>query len=118
MSWFSVTRSQALAIREALSFLRDRNLGDGILTLQLGADADVVDSLVERLAVGTGEPVEVRFQWEELHVVHAALTSVATMFVSHGRISQEAFRTRLGFFRENLDALALGIVHAASEVTA
>jgi hypothetical protein len=40
------------------------------------------------------------------------------MFMSRGRLSQEAFCTRLGFFRENLDALALGIVRAASEVTA
>ncbi|MEU5308895.1 hypothetical protein [Streptomyces sp. NPDC021562] len=112
-----LTRSQALAVREALAFLRNRDLGEHVLALQLGATAQEVDDLVERLVVDAGEPVEVPFRWQELHTVHAALTSVATMFLSDGRLSQEAFRTRLGFFRENLDALALGIADAVREVT-
>ncbi|MEW2302619.1 hypothetical protein AB0958_22060 [Streptomyces sp. NPDC006655] len=111
-----LTRSQVLAMREALTFLRHRDLGEHVLALQLGTTAKAVDGLVERLDVDTAEPVEVRFRWDELHTVHAALTSVATMFLSDGRLSQEAFRTRLGFFRENLDGLALGIADAVREV--
>ncbi|MGW0760203.1 hypothetical protein ACWD1Y_27625 [Streptomyces sp. NPDC002814] len=113
-----LTRDQALAMHEALIFLRHRDVSADILALRLGADPKAVDSIVERLRVGDAESVEVRFQWGELHVVHSALTSVATMFMSRGRVLQEPFHIRLGFFRENLDALALSLVNAASEVTA
>ncbi|MFE2513818.1 hypothetical protein [Streptomyces mirabilis] len=49
--------------------------------------------------------------------MHSALTTVPTMFVSReGAFLQEPFHIRLGFYRENFDALAYGIAEAASEV--
>ncbi|MEY9992904.1 hypothetical protein ABIE67_004936 [Streptomyces sp. V4I8] len=111
-----LTRDQALAMYEALTHLRHRDGGEDVLALRLGAGGEAVDSLIERLAVGRADALDVRFRWEELHVVHCALTSVATMFMSRGRLLQEPFHIRVGFFRENLDALAVSIVDAASEV--
>lgn len=45
-------------------------------------------------------------------LVHSALTAAPTMFlVRDGAFLQEPFHIRLGFYRENLDALAHAIVH-------
>lgn len=112
-----LTRNQAMAMYEALTHLRRPDVSADILALQLGAGPEVVDSIIERVRVGRADSLEVRFRWQELHVVHCALTSVATIFMSRGRLFQEDFHIRVGFFRENLDALAWSIVHAASEVT-
>jgi hypothetical protein len=63
------------------------------------------------------ESRDIRFRAEELHVVHSALTTIATMFVSReGAFLQEPFHIRLGFYRENFDALAYGMAEAVSEV--
>jgi hypothetical protein len=50
-------------------------------------------------------------------VVLSALTNAATHFVSRqGLFSEEPFRIRLGYFRENFDALALAINNALCEL--
>ncbi|MGJ5898043.1 hypothetical protein DF268_26770 [Streptomyces sp. V2] len=110
-----LTRDQALAMYEALAFLRHRDDGDRALALRLGCGPEVVDSIIERLHVDHTGWTDARFRQEELHVVHSALTSAATVFTSRGRLLQEPFHIRLGFLRENFDALAVSLVHAASE---
>ncbi|WP_371669080.1 hypothetical protein OG985_16285 [Streptomyces sp. NBC_00289] len=108
--------SQASAMYEALTYLRERNGGDEELTLLVGASREVVDALVERLAGPHPESFDVRLRWEELHMVHSALTAVPTMFLTRGVFTEESFHIRLGFYRENFDALALAIVNAAAQV--
>ncbi|MCX4455988.1 hypothetical protein OG585_25670 [Streptomyces sp. NBC_01340] len=109
--------SQTAAMREALIYLRHRDHSDLTLTLQLGIGRETVDALIERLSGGHTESRDIRFRAEELHAMHSALTTAATMFVSReGAFLQEPFHIRLGFYRENFDALAYGIVEAASEV--
>lgn len=109
--------SQTAAMREALIYLRHRDVSDLTLTLQLGIGRETADALVERLSGGHTESRDIRFRAEELHAVHSALTTAPTMFVSReGAFLQEPFHIRLGFYRENFDALAYGIAEAASEV--
>ncbi|GAA2308034.1 hypothetical protein GCM10010234_59760 [Streptomyces hawaiiensis] len=106
--------SQASALGEALNYARRGNAGDAYLRVLLGAGRDVVDGLVQRLRGPHTEPLDVRLRPEELHVVLSALTNAAAHFVSpDGRFPEEPFLIRLGFFRENFDALALAIVNAA-----
>ncbi|WP_329374304.1 hypothetical protein [Streptomyces sp. NBC_01483] len=112
-----LTPSQRAAMREALSYLRRPDASDLTLTLLLGTGRETVDALIERLAGGHTESRDIRFRAEELHAVHSALTTAPTMFVSReGAFLQEPFHIRLGFYRENFDALANGIFQAASEV--
>ncbi|MER7569655.1 hypothetical protein ACGFWE_39605 [Streptomyces sp. NPDC048523] len=106
--------SQASALQEALSYARCDHATDAYLSVLLGVGRDVVDGIVARLSGPQTEPFEVRFRPQELHVVLSALTNAATHFVSsEGLFSQEAFLVRLGFYRENFDALALAIGNAA-----
>jgi hypothetical protein len=105
--------SQASALYKALIYARHENVTDAYLTVLLGAGRDVVDGLLARLRDHGGEPLDVRFQPTELHVALSALTNAATHFVSRqGLFSEEPFHIRLGFFRENFDALALAINNA------
>ncbi|MYT72673.1 MULTISPECIES: hypothetical protein [unclassified Streptomyces] len=108
--------SQASALRESLVLLRTREFGDAVLMLQVGADRATVDALVDRLADDGGRSRDIPFSAPELHTLHSALTSVATMFLAHGRhFCQEPFHQRIGCYREDADALALGIVDALIE---
>ncbi len=105
--------SQASALYEALIYARHENATDAYLTVLLGAGRDVVDGLLTRLRDHGAEPLDVRFRPAELHVVLSALTNAATHFVSRqGLFSEEPFHIRLGYFRENFDALALAINNA------
>ncbi|MFD8567596.1 hypothetical protein [Streptomyces sp. NPDC059639] len=108
--------SQAAALREALVMLRSRESGDAVLALRLGADRATVDDLVDRLANDGGRSRDIPFSASELHTLHCALTTVATMFLAHGRyFSEEPFHERIGCYREDADALALGIADALIE---
>ncbi|WP_393078052.1 hypothetical protein [Streptomyces sp. LN704] len=109
--------SQVSAIYEALSYLRERDSGDTELTLLVGAGREAVGALLDRLAGPHTESRDVRLSVAELHMMHSALTAVPTMFLVRGGLfAEEPFHTRLGFYRENFDALALAIVNAAAEV--
>jgi hypothetical protein len=108
-----LTPSQASALYQVLIYARHENATDAYLTVLLGADRDVVDGLLARLRDHGTEPLDVRFRPTELHVALSALTNAATHFVSRqGLFSEEPFRIRLGYFRENFDALALAINNA------
>ncbi|WP_353946003.1 hypothetical protein ABII15_33360 [Streptomyces sp. HUAS MG91] len=108
--------SQASALREALMLLRSGESGDAVLALRLGADRATVDDLVDRLGDDGGRSRDIPFSASELHTLHSALTAVATMFLAHGRyFSEEPFHERIGCYREDADALALGIADALIE---
>ncbi|MEV5470265.1 hypothetical protein AB0N37_32365 [Streptomyces griseoincarnatus] len=108
--------SQASAMHEALSCLRERDSGDTALTLLVGAGGAAVDAVLERLAGPHAEARDVRFSVAELHMVHSALTAAPTMFVERGGLfAQEPFHIRTGFYRENFDALASALVQAAGQ---
>ncbi|KUL20911.1 hypothetical protein [Streptomyces regalis] len=71
---------------------------------------------MERLAGRHVEARDFRLTTEELHMVHSALTAAPTMFLVRGGVfAEEAFHIRLGFYRENFDALAHAVVQAAAE---
>ncbi|WP_128434737.1 hypothetical protein [Streptomyces cyaneus] len=108
--------SQASAMYEALSYLRGRDHGDTELILLVGAGREAVDALLERLAGRHTESRDFRLTLEEIHMVHSALTAAPTMFIERGGLfAQEPFHIRLGFYRENFDALAYAVVRAVAE---
>ncbi|WP_210581645.1 hypothetical protein [Streptomyces sp. GESEQ-4] len=108
--------SQASAMYEALSYLRERGSGDAGLALLVGAGREAVDALLERLAGPHRESRDYRLAAEELHMVYSALTAAPTMFlVRDGVFAEEPFHIRLGFYRENFDVLAHALVQAAAE---
>lgn len=107
---------QVAAMYEALSHLSEQDYGDTELTLLVGAGREPVEALVERLAGRHTESRDCRLTAAELHMVHSALTAAPTMFVERGGLfAQEPFHIRLGFYRENFDALAHAVVQAAAE---
>ncbi|MDK1346474.1 hypothetical protein QNO09_24845 [Streptomyces sp. 378] len=111
-----LTPRQASAMYEALSFLREHDYGDTELILLVGAGREAVDALVERLAGRHTESRDFRLTLEEIHMVHSALTAAPTMFLERGgAFPEEPFHIRLGFYRENFDALAYAVVRAAAE---
>ncbi|MEX3100422.1 hypothetical protein DF268_26775 [Streptomyces sp. V2] len=110
-----ITPVQAAAFRRALAFLRGRNLGDPALAVQLGADAKAVDALADRFAGEHETSFELRLTPQDLHTLHSALTAAAVMFLERNMFSEEDFHRELTFYRENFDALALGIVEAVAE---
>ncbi|NEA63823.1 hypothetical protein [Streptomyces sp. SID12488] len=110
------TPAQAEACHRALSFLYDRTPGATARAVQLGTDPKAVASLTERLAGERKQSFELRLPLQELHILHSALTATAVMFLERGAFSQEEFYRRTTFYREHFDALASGIVEAASKV--
>ncbi|GGW47510.1 hypothetical protein CP966_25155 [Streptomyces galilaeus] len=111
-----LTPRQVSAMYEALSYLSQQDYGDTQLTLLVGAGRETVDALVERLAVRHTESSDFRLTMEELHMVHSALTAVPLNFTGReGAFLEEPFNIRLGFYRENFDALAYAVVRTAAE---
>ncbi|NEA63821.1 hypothetical protein [Streptomyces sp. SID12488] len=111
-----LTPRQVSAMYEALSYLSDRGCGDTELTLLVGTGREAVDALMKRLAGRHTESRDFRFTMGELHMVLSALTAAPTMFTGReGAFLEEPFNIRLGFYRENFDALACAVVRAAAE---
>ncbi|MFE2281464.1 hypothetical protein ACFXAE_30380 [Streptomyces sp. NPDC059454] len=113
-----LTATQTDLMREALSALDGWASTDEALVVQLGADREEVGRLRDRLKGDHRTSREFTLTARELHVIHAALTAVAPMFLTSGGFSEEGFHNRTGFFRENFDAMASSIVSAVSEATA
>lgn len=111
-----LTPRQVSAMYEALSHLSEGDRGDTELTLLVGAGREAVDALVERLVGPHTESRDFRLTLAELHMVHSALTAAPTLFTERGGLfAQEPFHIRLGFYRENFDALASAVLRAAAE---
>ncbi|MCY0951501.1 hypothetical protein [Streptomyces sp. H27-S2] len=112
-----LTPSQADAMVEALQLLRSRDFSDTAIVMQLNADRAEIGRLIERLAGDHETSRDYTLNLHDLHVIHAALTAVATTFISDRGFSEEGFHVRTSFFRENFDALALSLVQAVSDAT-
>ncbi|MGW2802439.1 hypothetical protein [Streptomyces sp. NPDC001269] len=98
--------AQRAVVGDALLWLAHRREGEPVLTLWAGCGRQRLEQLHERLVSGE----RAVFSAEELHILHAVLLSVHSMFAS-----EEAFHTQLGFYRENTFELATGLVRAVEE---
>ncbi|GGU44419.1 hypothetical protein [Streptomyces lavendofoliae] len=108
--------SQTAAIANALETLRNQDLGDEALALRVGAGRAEVEELIGRLRELRAAPGDLRLALHQLHVIHGALTAVATTFLVKSRhFSEEPFHNALGVFREDVDALAAHLAQAVSE---
>ncbi|MFI1420013.1 hypothetical protein ACH4VX_18905 [Streptomyces sp. NPDC020731] len=113
-----LTATQTDLMCEALRTLDGWASTDEALVVQLGAGREEVRRLCDRLQGDHRTSREFTLTTRELHVVHAAITATAPMFLSNRGFSEEGFYNRTGFFRENFDAMASNIVNAVSEATA
>ncbi|MFD3624590.1 hypothetical protein [Streptomyces sp. NPDC058698] len=113
-----LTATQTSLMGKALGILDDWASTDEALVVQLGADHEEVRRLYDRLQGDHRTSREFTLTARELHVIHAALTAIAPMFLSNRGFSEEGFYNRTSFFRENFDAMASSIVNAVSEATA
>ncbi|MEV8230358.1 hypothetical protein AB0P41_30655 [Streptomyces sp. NPDC079167] len=111
------TSVQTDLMLEALRTLQGWGYSDEALAVQLNADPEEIALLTERLKGDHRTTRDFALTARELHVIHSALTAVATTFISSGGFSEEGFHNRTSFFRENFDAMALSIVRAVDEAT-
>ncbi|MFJ9105092.1 hypothetical protein ACIRJM_42300 [Streptomyces sp. NPDC102405] len=98
--------AQRPLLQGALLWLAHRREGEPALTVWAGCGRQRLERLAEMLDAGEQTLLTVA----DLHVLHAVLLSVPSMFAS-----EEAFHTQLGFYRENALALAGGLVRAVQE---
>ncbi|MFD4759495.1 hypothetical protein ACFWOJ_11500 [Streptomyces sp. NPDC058439] len=77
------------------------------VAVQLDADREEIDRLAERLKGDHRTTRDSTLAAYELHVIHSALTAVATTFIATRGFSEEGFYNKTSFFRENFDAMAL-----------
>ncbi|MGA5077501.1 hypothetical protein ACPC37_07795 [Streptomyces griseoincarnatus] len=112
-----LTATQTDMMCNALGTLKGWASTDEALVVQLGADREEVNRLYDRLQGDHKTPRVFTLSARELHVIHAALTAIAPMFLSNRGFSEEGFYNRTSFFRENFDAMASSIVTAVSEAT-
>lgn len=101
--------AQRALLGELLPWLAGRREGQPALTVWAGCDKGRLEQLHHRLSSDD----TVVLSLEELHILHAVLLSVYSMFAS-----EEAFNTQLGFYRENAYDLANGLVRAVDEASA
>ncbi|MFE3073709.1 hypothetical protein [Streptomyces sp. NPDC059247] len=114
------TPAQGLAVHSALDTLARSSFTDTATKLQAGLGKEQLRELAVRIPTGPGDPEAdgMELSEEELHAIHAALTAVATLYlVNSAYFAQEPFQIEVGYLREHMDALALGLVKAVSEAT-
>ncbi|MEU4029193.1 hypothetical protein [Streptomyces anulatus] len=100
-----MTEAQKDLIREVLLFHADRPDGDRPSVVRLGVDRESASQVMRK--VSSSDP---EFSLHETHVLFAALSSTPIIIPS-----EEAFHERIGFFRENAFALAVGLANATGE---
>ncbi|MEU1463546.1 hypothetical protein ABZ467_23160 [Streptomyces sp. NPDC005727] len=101
--------AQRALLDELLPWLAYRREGEPALTVWAGCGRERLEQLHARVSSGD----QVVLSLEDLHILHAVLLSVHSMFAS-----EEAFHTQLGFYRENAYDLAGGLVKAVEEAAA
>ncbi|MFD5343301.1 hypothetical protein ACFWJY_05925 [Streptomyces anulatus] len=94
-------------IREVLLFHADRPDGDRPSVVRLGVDRESASRVMRKVSDADPE-----FSLHETHVLFAALSSTPIIIPS-----EEAFHERIGFYRENAFALAVGLVNATGGVS-
>lgn len=103
------TPSQLDMFRWIVAFISDMEISDECMRLQVGQGRHGVAHLAAKLVEAeAGAPTECSIK--DLHTLHAAL-----MVTWNQILSEEAFYRRLGVFRENVIAVAHGMVTAISE---
>ncbi len=103
----SFTPPQKLAITEILALVRDLRLPEAAIVLQVACSAAQLDELARKLQAEDAE-----LSLPEMHVVLAALAVAPLAFPA----SEEAFHTRIGFFRENVAELARSLISAVARL--
>ncbi|MGW7410738.1 hypothetical protein ACWGI9_45015 [Streptomyces sp. NPDC054833] len=93
-------------VNAALLWLAYRREGEPALVVWAGCGSQRLEELHGKLESGEYTVLSV----EELHILHAVLLSIHSMFAS-----EEAFHEQLGFFREHAWNLANGLVRAVEE---
>lgn len=101
--------AQRALVGALLPWLAYRREGEPAVTVWAGCGRERLEQLHDKLRGGE----EVVLSLEELHILHAVLLSVHSMFAS-----EEAFNTQLGFYRENAYELANGLVKAVEDAAA
>ncbi|MBT2385619.1 hypothetical protein [Streptomyces sp. ISL-11] len=105
----TLTPAQLDTFRWVVAFMQHVQAPDICLRLQVGQTREGLAELSAKLtAAEAGAPL--RCGMDDLHTLHAALV------VSWNQVlSEEAFYRRIGVFRENVIALAQGLVTAIAE---
>lgn len=94
---------------ESLTWLGHRREGEPCVTLWAGCGRERLLQLSDTLRKSEHTVLSP----EELHILHAVLLSVHSMFAS-----EESFHEQLGFYRENVYGLANGLVMAVRDAAA
>ena len=97
------TVPQKSLIGSVLLFMRDRRESDRALFALAGCSRARLGELCVRI----NEKERVQVSVEDFHTIYSVLTSVPTLFSS-----EEDFYIKIGFFRENVVALANGMLTA------
>lgn len=97
------TAPQKSLIGSVLLFMRDRRESDRALLAVVGCSRARLGELCVRI---NGKD-RVQLSVEDFHTIYSALASVCTLFSS-----EEDFYIKIGFFRENVVALANGLLTA------
>lgn len=98
-----LTVPQKSLIGSVLLFIRDRRESDRAMLALAGCSRARLGELSARIN-GEGRA---QLSIEDIHTIYSALASICTLFSS-----EEDFYIKIGFFRENVVALANGLIAA------
>ncbi|MFC9336672.1 hypothetical protein ACFT0G_01380 [Streptomyces sp. NPDC057020] len=114
------TPEQGLAAYSALSALSGSSFTDTAVRVQTGMGRNELHALARRIPTAPDDPGAdgLELREEELRAIHAAVMAVATLFlVNSAYFAQDPYQMRVGYLREHMDAFALGLANAVSDVT-
>ncbi|WP_309049904.1 hypothetical protein [Streptomyces sp.] len=114
------TPEQGLAAYSALGALARSSFTDTATKVQAGLGKKELRELAVRMPTDPDDPGAdgLELSEEELHAIHAALMAVATLYlVNSAYFAQDPFQVEVGYLREHMDSLALGLAKAVSEAT-
>ncbi|MFD8494928.1 hypothetical protein [Amycolatopsis sp. NPDC059657] len=97
---------QRSVLESALLFMRDRRELDHALKTRVGCSRAKLSELYEQIKSGEESSLSI----DDLHTIHSVLLSVCSLFAS-----EEDFYIKIGFFRENVLALANALAKAVGE---
>lgn len=96
-------------LESVLLFMAGRDEPESIMMVWTGASGQSLADLRSRAVGGRSFTLSLG----ELHVVHATLLAIKSLFVS-----EEDFHVKIGFFRENIDELARNLIGALDRAEA
>lgn len=101
------TPSQREAVAECIALVQHLQLPDKAIALQAGCSKSELGELLARVRSG-----ESTFPGEELHTMVAVLAVAPLAFPP----SEEAFHSRIGFYREDVAELARELISAFADL--